>query len=186
VCALSIVGVAAATLLAGCTHNTTRPGPVVTTSNAAPADDLVGFGATLANWNRHHEAARSVHCDEESAYDADARLDSFPGCPGSKYVAIADFGGRVEMYEMNFLAGTTLSATLAAELTEVPRDAQLVRVLRPGPCVISFFQSKLLGQLDPTNLPGGRFSVASEVKPTGRRFLSFVPDDPTLPPITRC
>jgi hypothetical protein len=104
-------------------------------------------------------------------------LDAFPGCAGSKYVAVDGPGDRVEAYEVRFPAGTTLQQTLLAVVRELPPDTALVwRSTLPG-CTVAQYRSAELARLDPANVPGGLIEVASETTPAGRRYLGLLPLD---------
>jgi hypothetical protein len=162
------------------TNTSTRPG-----LSAHASVTLIGFGALRSNWNRTHTEVTAAGCEAGSAYDADPHLDPFPDCPGSKYVAVDGPANRVEAYQVNFPAGTTLAQTLQAETSELPPDALQVSRLTPAGCVITEFRSAALARLDPANLPDGLVSVASETKPTSRRYLDFLPVTPGAA-ITKC
>lgn len=104
-------------------------------------------------------------------------LDSaaFPGCPGSRYVAVDAPGARVEAYQVNFAPGATLRQTLLAIARDLPPDSRLVWQETLRGCTITQYHSVELAQLDPANVPGGLVAVASETTPSGRRYLSFIP-----------
>lgn len=146
---------------------------------------LVGFGALRSDWNRAHTEVLASGCDPGSAYNADPRLDSFPGCPGSKYVAVDGPANRVEAYVINFPVGTTLEQTLQAETPELPPDTVQASRLTLAGCVTTVFRSATLARLDPSNFPDDLVSVASETTPEGRRYLDFLPVTPGAA-ITSC
>jgi hypothetical protein len=171
-------------VLAGCAAAHPAPAPSsastasAAASTAAPAQPvLTGFGALRTDWNRTHAVVGGPGCPPGSAYDEDPRLDAFPGCPGSKYVAVDGPGNRVEAYDVRFPAGTTLQQTLLAVARELPPDAALVwRSTLPG-CTVAQYRSAELARLDPANIPGGLIEVASETTPAGRRYLGLLPLD---------
>ena len=170
--------------LAGCTaahpvlpQPTRSPASASVTTAATALPVLTGFGALRADWDRRHTAVVAAGCARGSAYDEDPRLDAFPGCPGSRYVAVDGPGDRVEAYEVNFPAGATLRQTLLAEAGELPSDAVLVWRTTLAECTVSQYRSPELARLDPSSIPGGLVGVASETTPRGSRYLDFVPLD---------
>lgn len=168
-------------LLAGCAA-AHQPDPPTSSSAAAKTSALAqaaltGFGALRTDWNRTHAVVAGPGCSPGSAYDEDPRLDAFPGCAGSKYVAVDGPGNRVEAYEVRFPTGTTLQQTLLAVVRELPPDTGLLwRSTLPG-CTVAQYRSAELARLDPTNVPGGLIGVASETTPGGRRYLNLLPLD---------
>lgn len=180
----AVIALALCGVLAGCTgahpapppFSSSASGSVTTSAPAQPV--LTGFGALQADWNRTHAVVVAPGCPRGSAYDEDPRLDAFPGCPGSRYVAVDGFGNRIEAYQVNFPAGTTLRQTLLATVGELPPDAALLWRTTMPECTIAQYRSAELARLDPANIPGGLVGVASETTPPGRRYLSFIPLDP--------
>jgi len=92
-------------------------------------------------------------------------------------VAVDGPGNRIEAYEVNFPAGTTLRQTLLATVRELPPDAALLWRTTMPHCTVAQYRSAELARLDPVNIPGGLVGVASETTPRGRRYLNLLPFD---------
>lgn len=95
------------------------------TTKSSPTSPLTGFGATVADWDAHHEAdSRFV---PGSAYDPDSSLarggdERYT----SRYYAVGD-GERVTNYEMRFAPGTGVQQAKRSILaSEFPSDAKIV------------------------------------------------------------
>lgn len=156
------------------------------TGSASGHHALDGIGATQRQWNSSHTAVRARGCIAGQAYDPDPRLRAFPGCPGSKYVAVDVVRGRVDAYVVNFPAGATLARVLAAIRPELPGDAVRTSTSVHGSCTLDQFRSAALARIDRQDFPGGRIAVAAARAPDGRRYLDLLPIDLGASHVSTC
>jgi hypothetical protein len=94
-----------------------------TSAAVTTADQLTGFGATIAHWNQHHTP--DTKYAKNAAYDARPGLGD-NGSEGDRYFGATPLSGRMELYDMRLVPGTGIAAAKRTVLaSEFPRDAKV-------------------------------------------------------------
>jgi len=103
-------------LLAACGAGT----PATVNPNVATGPKLSGLGATLSEWNAHHQRSTG------QAADATGYGPSIPLKTGSidEFTALTVVGGRVTGWKMAFKDGTTIASAEEEVRTQLPADTR--------------------------------------------------------------
>ena len=151
----------------------TQPAPPVAAQPAPPPPppSIVGFGATIDDWNANHVA--DSRYGENSVYNPTPGLGS-DAQHNSKYYAVMVEKGRVLGYSMKFPNGCSLSVSQAELMQEFPPDAailwQSARTADPSnACYQLEIKSPILGTI---------LSDPAIGDPEGLVFVEFTSDSP--------
>jgi hypothetical protein len=113
--------------------------PSVTTVAKVPV--LIGFGATLPDWNANHTADQNPKLFQNSVYNPDPNSKD----PSDRYFAVTFKGGRALQYEMRLPEKTTIDQAKAIVLKDFPNDASVIWYNpNAGQCALMEVQSKIL------------------------------------------
>lgn len=88
-----------------------------------PAQPIIGFGATIADWNANHVA--DTRFNTNAVYNPDPSL-GYDELHDSKYYMVQVQNGQVLGYEMRLPNGSSLSAAQAEIMQEFPPDASIL------------------------------------------------------------
>lgn len=131
---------------------------VTSSSPARTSNQLTGFGATQDDWASAHQP--DADFDAGSVYDQDPSLPSINGHTGARYTGVTPLGGRVTDYQLNFPAGTRLTAAKAELLEEFPADTTMVWEKMLGTCYGIEYRSKTLAMTLGLPYAAGQVGVA--------------------------
>jgi hypothetical protein len=167
---------------ASSSHSSTPPPTVATsTAPAAPAPsspatppptaapttppttavgaDLTALGATVAQWDAHHQ-------QDPKAEKGSAFLPHYP--VGDAYGAVNVTDGRIDGYDLGFAEGTPLAGAENLLLQQLPADTKLKGSFMAktsdgtGSCLILNYQSATLAAVFGANDPSGAASGSLE------------------------
>lgn len=96
--------------------------PQTNSTPASTAVVLTGFGATQAEWNKSHTAAKNFSSD--SSYNPNPSVTA--SCNGVKYCSMNWTGGRALDYTIGFPSNVSQSVAQATVMQEFPSDATVV------------------------------------------------------------
>lgn len=113
-----------------------------------------GYGAKVADWNAAHTPSPS--CVPGACYNPDVALPQVNGNVGSEYVTVSATDGRILMYTMNLVHGTSQAAATLAALRQFPPDVRTIWTARRDACVQMEVASATLAatMADPGNPQG--------------------------------
>jgi hypothetical protein len=110
---------------------------------AAPAGQLIAFGATVQSWNAHHRLDASVAGG--TAYNADSAVAG-NGRLADRYVRVLPLNGRILQYTVQFPRSTSLATASAQALAELPADVRLIWRQQRGACTQASYTSPTLAR----------------------------------------
>lgn len=142
------------------------------TTKSSAASPVTGFGATVADWDAHHEAdSRFV---PGSAYDPDPSLARGGDQRyNARYYAVGHDGGRIFNYEMRFPPGTDIQQAKRSVLaSEFPSDAKIAWFKRLDTCAQMLVRSRKVARA----LGGTRIAALVEFS-SGEAGDSYDPSD---------
>lgn len=142
-------------LCAACTSSHTairsgNSGDVLTrAARPNPSNHLTGFGATSANWRRHHTMDQDPQLERGCCYLPKIRSNTGSSLQDT-WFALYDDGGTVSMYERAFPKGTSeKEATSMIAADDLPRDAKLVKSKVGAGCKLFLYRSRMLAHAEP-------------------------------------